>query len=70
MYRFPDHFDVQFAQHLNQKIKAALHNLSGCCLVWEEVSKSNEYRQKTEANGFFKKWKYLKIAVNLMAFMQ
>lgn len=73
MYRFPEHFDVRFAKHLNQIIKAVpvLHNFYRCCLVWEEVSKSNEYCLKTEANGFLKKWKYRysKFVVNMTALM-
>ena len=69
MYHFPEYFVVRFTQHLNQIVKAVLHNLTGCCLVLEEVANSTEYHQKPEANGFLKKWKYSKFRVNLTALM-
>jgi len=69
MHYFLEHFEVRFAQHLNQIIKAVLHNLSGCCLAWEEVANLNEYRQKAEANGFLKKWKRSQFTINLTALM-
>lgn len=69
MHHFPEHFEVRFAQNPNQIIEAVLHNLSGCCLAWKEVAKSNEYRPKAEANGFLKKWNRSQFAINLTALM-
>ena len=58
---YPRHFEVRFAEHICQLLKAVLHNLDASRNVWAAISEKNSGKSgKTDpqqASGFCKKWR-------------
>ena len=56
---FPKHFEVRFAQHTLNLIRAVLHNLKAATKVWEKMVSGEIASDKKEcamARGFMQKW--------------
>ena len=56
---FPKHFDVRFAEHTSNLLKAALNNLEAAKKVWTKMSNGTieiDKKEKKMAEGFLKKW--------------
>lgn len=56
---FPKHFEVRFAQHTLNLLKAVLHNLEAAKKVWEKMIKgeiTSDKKERAMAQGFMKNW--------------
>ena len=57
---FPKHFDVRFAEHTLNIVKAVLNNLEAARSLWSKMNNRTIETEKTEkatAQGFLRKWK-------------
>ena len=56
---FPKHFEVRFAEHTLNVLKAVLHNLEAAINVWTKMCDGTIPTERTEkqmAQGFLRKW--------------
>ena len=58
---FPKHFEVRFAEHTLNVLKAVLNNLEAAKQVWTKMCSAEIHAEKIEkrmAQGFLDKWKH------------
>lgn len=56
---FPKHFEVRFAQHSLNLLKAVLHNLEAAKKVWQKIVDNelkSDKKERAMAQGFLTKW--------------
>ena len=56
---FPNHYEVRFAEHTLNLLKAVLNNLDAARNLWTKITDgtlASDRREKLSANGFLKKW--------------
>lgn len=71
MKEFPAYFEVRFAEHHYNVIRAVLHNLPGCRETWQSMMNSQTVNrnEKAEAAGFLRTWCETSIQTWLTALM-
>ena len=56
---FPAHYEVRFAEHMLNLIKAAISNITSCRSHWKGITekKGVDKKDKATAEGFLKTWR-------------
>jgi hypothetical protein len=55
-FRFPEHHDIRFAEHLFNLAFAICRNLNGARKHWSSLQENGEGKEKATAKGFLKIW--------------
>jgi len=71
VFAFPSHYEVRFAEHLHNLIKAVFNNLEACLAVFKETIENPEASrdEKAKSQGFLKLWSHESTQVKIMALM-
>lgn len=71
IYKFPEHFDVRFAEHLLNLTKAVWSNLSCIRKHWQQTIDDSDCtkNEKAQARGFLKVWERGKEAEKMTVLM-